>query len=256
MMDLNEAAREVTALSLTEIQRSGVILRQELAGDLPPVLGDRIQLQQVILNLLRNGADAMSTINDRPRELLVKTGRDDGNQVRLSVKDLGVGLTPQAADKIFQAFDTTKADGMGIGLSISRSIIEAHQVAFGRVRTMGPALRFPLSSLVRLKVWLMPRLVSIAHPPFIRSAGYFEGSIRTSAIPKYNGRRLAMLHGRVMGAPKGSSGDTGPLLSVVVDDDESMRESVPDLIQEFGYAVELFVGGGVLHPALLMRQAV
>ncbi len=141
-MDLNEAAREVTALSLTEIQRSGVILRQELAGDLPPVLGDRIQLQQVILNLLRNGADAMSTINDRPRELLVKTGRDDGNQVRLSVKDLGVGLTPQAADKIFQAFYTTKADGMGIGLSISRSIIEAHQGRLWASPNDGPGSTF------------------------------------------------------------------------------------------------------------------
>ena len=126
-MDLNEAAREVTALSSTEIQRNGVTLRQELADDLPWAFGDRIQLQQVILNLLRNAADAMSTIDDRPRELLVRTERDEGNRVRLSVKDSGVGFTHQAADKIFEAFYTTKADGMGIGLSISRSIIEAHQ---------------------------------------------------------------------------------------------------------------------------------
>lgn len=126
-MDLNEAAREVTALSSTEIQRNGVTLRQEFAVDLPPALGDRIQLQQVILNLLRNAADAMSTIYDRPRELLVRTQRDDGDRVRLSVKDSGTGFTPQAADKIFEAFFTTKPDGMGIGLSISRSIIEAHQ---------------------------------------------------------------------------------------------------------------------------------
>jgi len=141
-MDLNEAAREVTALALTEIQRSAVILRHELADDLPPVVGDRIQLQQVILNLLRNAADAMSTIDDRPRELLIRTERDEGNQVRLSVKDSGVGLTPQAADKIFDAFYTTKTDGMGIGLSVSRSIIEAHQGRLWATPNHGPGCTF------------------------------------------------------------------------------------------------------------------
>ncbi len=128
-MDLNEAAREVTALSLSELQRSGVTLRYELSDDLPPVVGDRIQLQQVILNLLRNAADAMSTINDHPRELLIKTERDERNHVRLSVKDSGAGFAHQTAEKIFDPFYTTKSDGMGIGLSISRSIIEAHRRA-------------------------------------------------------------------------------------------------------------------------------
>lgn len=126
-VDLNEAAREVMALSLTDMHGSGAILRHELAEDLPRVIGDRIQLQQVILNLLRNAADAMSTIEGRPRELLIRTERHEGNQIRLSVKDSGVGFTRQAADKIFEAFYTTKTDGMGIGLSVSRSIIEAHQ---------------------------------------------------------------------------------------------------------------------------------
>jgi len=144
-MDLNEAAREVTALSLTEIQRNAVTLRQEFADDLPPALGDRIQLQQVILNLLRNAADAMSTIDDRPRELLVRTERDGGNQVRLSVKDSGVGFTTQTADKIFEAFYTTKTDGMGIGLSISRSIIEAHQGRLWATRNDGPGSTFSFS---------------------------------------------------------------------------------------------------------------
>ena len=144
-MDLNEAAREVTALSSTEIQRNGVILRQEFADNLPPALGDRIQLQQVILNLLRNAADAMSAIDDRPRELLVRTERDEENQVRLSVKDSGVGFTPQAADKIFEAFYTTKNDGMGIGLSISRSIIEAHQGRLWATRNDGPGSTFSFS---------------------------------------------------------------------------------------------------------------
>jgi PAS domain S-box-containing protein len=150
-MDLNEVAREVTALSSTEIQRNGVTLRQEFADDLPPALGDRIQLQQVILNLLRNAADAMSAIDDRPRELLVRTERDDGNRVRLSVKDSGVGLTPQAADKIFEAFYTTKTDGMGIGLSISRSIIEAHQGRLWATRNDGPGSTFSFSIPCRLE---------------------------------------------------------------------------------------------------------
>jgi PAS domain S-box-containing protein len=141
-MDLNEAARETAALSLLEIQRSGVILRYELADNLPPVVGDRIQLQQVILNLLRNAADAMSTVDDRPRELLVRTDRDEGNKIRLSVKDSGLGLTPQAADRIFEAFYTTKADGMGIGLSVSRSIIEAHQGRLWATPNDGPGSTF------------------------------------------------------------------------------------------------------------------
>jgi len=142
LVDLNEATREVTALSLSDLQRGGVMLRYELADDLPPIIGDRIQLQQVILNLLRNGADAMSTTDDRSRELLIRTERDEDNHVRLSVKDSGVGLPPQAADKLFEAFYTTKTDGMGIGLSISRSIIEAHQGRLWATPNDGPGATF------------------------------------------------------------------------------------------------------------------
>lgn len=144
-MDLNEAAREVTALSATEIQRTGVTLRQEYADDLPPALGDRIQLQQVILNLVRNAAEAMTAIRDHPKVLLVRTERGEENHVRLSVKDSGVGLAPQAADKVFEAFYTTKTDGMGIGLSISRSIIEAHQGRLWATRNDGPGSTFSFS---------------------------------------------------------------------------------------------------------------
>jgi PAS domain S-box-containing protein len=141
-MDLNEVVREVTALSSTEIQKNGVTLRQEFVDGLPPALGDRIQLQQVILNLLRNAVESMRTIDARPRELLVRTERDKENHVRLSVKDSGVGFTPQAADKIFQPFYTTKSDGMGIGLSISRSIIEAHQGRLWASSNDGPGCTF------------------------------------------------------------------------------------------------------------------
>jgi PAS domain S-box-containing protein len=141
-MDLNEAAREVTSLSLSELRQNRVILRHELAEDLPPVVGDRIQLQQVILNLLRNASEAMSAVDDRPRALLIRTERDEGDQVRLSVKDTGVGFTAQAADKLFEAFYTTKNDGMGIGLSISRSIIDAHHGRLWATPNNGPGATF------------------------------------------------------------------------------------------------------------------
>jgi PAS domain S-box-containing protein len=144
-MDLNEATREVTSLSLSELQSKRVILRHELADNLPPVIADRIQLQQVILNLLRNAADAMTGVEDRPRELLIRTECDEGDRVRLSVKDAGVGVTSQAADKLFEAFFTTKSDGMGIGLSISRSIIEAHRGRLWATANDGPGATFAFS---------------------------------------------------------------------------------------------------------------
>ena len=98
-------------------------VQSELADDLPLVIGDRVQLQQVILNL---ASDAMSTIEDRPRELTVRTEPDENDQVRLSVRDAGTGFTPEAAAKLFQPFYTTKNNGMGIGLHVSQSITEGH----------------------------------------------------------------------------------------------------------------------------------
>lgn len=142
LVDLNETTREVIALSLSGLQRNDVIVRTELAEDLARVPGDRIQLQQVILNMLRNAADAMSSIDDRPRVLLVRTERDKENQVRLSVRDSGIGFTPQAAEKIFEGFYTTKTDGMGIGLSVSRSIIEAHGGRLWAAPNDGPGATF------------------------------------------------------------------------------------------------------------------
>ena len=144
-VELNEATREVLALSLSELQRNRVILRSELADDLPLVTGDRLQLQQVILNLIRNASDAMSAVDDRPRLLLIRTEPDEGDRVRLTVQDAGVGFDPQAADRLFASFYTTKNDGMGIGLSVSRSIIESHH---GRLRATlndGPGAAFSFS---------------------------------------------------------------------------------------------------------------
>ena len=125
-VDLNESTREVLALSSRELQRARVIVRTELADELPLIVGDRVQLQQVVLNLLLNASEAMDTVEDRPRQLLIRTERDDANCVRLTVQDTGVGLGPLDAERLFDAFYTTKTGGMGIGLSVSRSIIEAH----------------------------------------------------------------------------------------------------------------------------------
>ena len=143
-VDLNEATREVIALSLSELQRNRVVVRAELTDDLPRVMGDRVQLQQVILNLLLNGSDAMRGV-DRPRELMISTGPDGDDRVRLVVQDAGVGFTPDGADKLFDAFYTTKDGGMGIGLSVSRSIIDSHRGRLWAVQNDGPGATFSFS---------------------------------------------------------------------------------------------------------------
>jgi PAS domain S-box-containing protein len=145
MFDLNEAIKEVLALSVSELQRNRVVMQLDLAVDLPAVLGDRIQIQQVILNLLRNGWDAMSIVDDRPRELRIKTERDESGGVCLSVKDSGVGIDSESEKKLFEAFHTTKSDGMGIGLSVSRSIVERHQGRLWAIRNEGPGATFLFS---------------------------------------------------------------------------------------------------------------
>jgi C4-dicarboxylate-specific signal transduction histidine kinase len=145
LLDLNEATREVIALSRAELERNRVITRTELADELPRVTGDRVQLQQVILNLLRNGSDAMRSVDDRPRELLLRTDLEEGDRVRLSVQDAGTGFEPQSLDQLFQTFYTTKEDGMGIGLSLSRSIIESHRGRLWATPNDGPGVTFSFS---------------------------------------------------------------------------------------------------------------
>jgi C4-dicarboxylate-specific signal transduction histidine kinase len=125
-VDLNDAAREVIALSAAELQKRRAVLQTDFAADLPLVRADRVQLQQVILNLLLNAADAMESVADRPRMLLVKTELDDDGAVRLAVRDTGTGVDPQTVERLFEAFYTTKSNGMGVGLSICRSIIASH----------------------------------------------------------------------------------------------------------------------------------
>ena len=144
-VDLNEATHEVIALLQSELQRSRVILRAELGGDIPRITGDRVQLQQVILNLLRNALDAMSSIHDHPRQLVIRTEREADDRVRLSVQDAGVGFKPQDEGRLFDAFYTTKSGGMGVGLSVSRSIIESHHGRLWATPNDGPGATFSFS---------------------------------------------------------------------------------------------------------------
>jgi signal transduction histidine kinase len=125
-LDLNETIREVLALVGDEAKKQGVIIQMQLADDLSPVFGDRVQLQQVVLNLAMNAIEAMSSIEERPRELLITTRNLDADQVQITVKDSGPGIDAQMIDKVFDPFYTTKPGGMGMGLSISRSILQAH----------------------------------------------------------------------------------------------------------------------------------
>jgi signal transduction histidine kinase len=142
MVDLNEAAREVIAISSAELRRSRSVLQEDFAESLPAISGDRVQLQQVILNLLLNAADAMSGIEDRPRTLRVQTQVHGSDSIKLLVQDSGVGLDPRGIDKLFEAFYTTKAQGLGIGLAISRSIIESHKGKLWAMANDGPGATF------------------------------------------------------------------------------------------------------------------
>ena len=144
LVDLNEATEEVLALLLSELQKDGVLLQHRFDENLPRVMGDRVQLQQVILNLLRNASDAMSMVNDCPKRLLIWT-EADGDLVRVSVQDSGVGFDPQTAHRLFESFFTTKQEGMGIGLSVSRSIVEAHHGRLWATRNDGAGATFAFS---------------------------------------------------------------------------------------------------------------
>jgi signal transduction histidine kinase/ligand-binding sensor domain-containing protein len=142
MIDLNDAAREVVAMSSAELRQRGSVLQTDFSETLPAISGDRVQLQQVILNLLLNAADAMAGIEGRARTLRVQTEIQDSDSVKLFVRDSGIGLDPRAIEKLFEAFYTTKAHGLGIGLAISRSIIESHNGKLWAVPNDGPGATF------------------------------------------------------------------------------------------------------------------
>jgi signal transduction histidine kinase len=125
-LDINDVIREAILLVQREVLSHGVSLRTELSPVLPPVHGDRIQLQQVVINLLMNGVEAMASITNRPREMLIRSQLHEEGQVLVAVLDSGIGIDSETAEKVFSAFFTTKPSGMGMGLSISRSIIRSH----------------------------------------------------------------------------------------------------------------------------------
>jgi len=180
-------------------------LRLEFDDTLPPVTGDRVQLQQVILNLLLNASHAMSGVNDRPRQIVIRTQRDQGDRVRLSVRDAGTGFNPEDIDRLFEAFYTTKTAGMGIGLSVSRAIIESHQGRLWASQNDGPGATFSFS---------IPRCSENPGAVRIPAVAHAETSSGT----------LMVKHSLVS----------------VIDDDESVRESLHNLLKQFGYAVEVF----------------
>jgi len=141
-LDINEIAEEAIALVRHEALRHGVALRLDLASTLLPVRGDRIQLQQVIVNLVVNGTQAMASVDDRDRVLTVRTGQQQSDRVLLAVQDVGIGIEPENAQRLFEAFYTTKPDGLGIGLSICKSIVEAHGGRLSASGNAGPGMTF------------------------------------------------------------------------------------------------------------------
>jgi C4-dicarboxylate-specific signal transduction histidine kinase len=148
-VDINNAIREVLVLLRGEMERGAVVLHVDLFDVDMPVNGDRVQLQQVLLNLIRNGIEAMSAVADRPRVLRISSEITDAGEVQVAVKDSGTGLSPETADRIFEPLFTTKFNGMGMGLSVCRSIVEAHG---GRLSTLpnsphGTIFRFTVPCL-------------------------------------------------------------------------------------------------------------
>jgi signal transduction histidine kinase len=144
-IDINELIREVLILTRYEIRRNGVTLRTEFSNDVPAVSGDRILLQQVVLNLMMNAIEATRGIDEGSRELTVASHNYQSGEIVISVRDSGVGIDPNKLDQIFNPFFTTKPSGMGMGLAISRSMIETHGGRLWAARNEGPGATFQFS---------------------------------------------------------------------------------------------------------------
>ena len=147
-LELNEVITESKALLLREIQNHRIVLQLDLARDLPPVLAGRVELQQVVINLMMNGMQAMEPVTDRPRRLVVCSSRHD-DEVLVSVRDTGVGIDRDNMDRLFNAFYTTRANGMGMGLSIGRSIVESYGGRIWASNSDGPGTTFQFALPLR-----------------------------------------------------------------------------------------------------------
>ena len=141
-VDINEAIEEIVVLIGAELQRNQIVLELDLAPDLPLVVGDRVQLQQVVMNLILNGVEAMRSVPEHERNLLVRTQGGESDEVRVSLQDSGTGIDPETQEEIFDAFYTTKPGGLGMGLAISRSIVETHGGRLWGMRNHGPGSTF------------------------------------------------------------------------------------------------------------------
>ena len=147
---MNEIIRETIGLLRGEAARYNISVRTELAADLPQIVGDRVQLQQVAMNLIVNSIEAMKDV-DGIREMVIRSQRAENEQILVSVSDTGVGVPPQLAEQIFDPFFTTKPHGTGMGLRISRSIIESHGGRLWAVGSLGAAQHFSSPCLLRLQ---------------------------------------------------------------------------------------------------------
>jgi PAS domain S-box-containing protein len=151
-LDINDVISEVIAFMQLELDSHRVALLTELAPALPVILADRVELQQVIINLVMNGIDAMEPITDRPRELVIGSRQDNADQILVTVEDCGVGISAENIDRLFNAFFTTKSGGMGMGLPICRSIIEVHGGRMSAVNNSGPGATFQFTLLLNEKI--------------------------------------------------------------------------------------------------------